>query len=380
MKPHRRCADRSVRCSAGTPPRTATTRRHRRACRSPSPQTFIPIAGTAEQFPVRRIYCIGRNYAAHAREMGSDPNREPPFFFQKPTDAIQIAPPGRDDRPSLSDAHEELSLRGRAGRRAGQGRPRRRRRSARSILSTAYTVGLDMTRRDLQRAMGDEKKPWEIGKSFDQSAVLGLLQPASKTGHLTHGAIWLKVNGEVKQNANLEQMIWTVAEQVEQSLEGLRAACPATSSIQRHARERRSGHQGRRHGRAYRRPAGPSRQGSPDASRRAGALILTAAAPFALDCEVAAATAPGPTRPGSSSAFFNRGFFHASSPCSSCAPRRCRCVRRSHRRRRRRPRSSRSRSPPTSRRSIRTSSTSSRTTTSPSTSSTSWCRWTRTRR
>jgi len=176
-------------------------------------QAFIPIAGSNQQFPVRRIYCIGRNYAAHAREMGSDPTREPPFFFQKPTDAIQIAPPGvtiDHPYPTLTrNYHYEVELVAALGK-GGRDIPPERALD----LVFGYTVGLDMTRRDLQRAMGDEKKPWEIGKSFDHSAVLGPLQPYAKTGHLAQGAIWLKVNGEVKQNANLNQMIWNVAEQV----------------------------------------------------------------------------------------------------------------------------------------------------------------------
>ena len=175
--------------------------------------TFIPIAGSAEQFPVRRIYCIGRNYAAHAREMGSDPTREPPFFFQKPTDAIQIAPPGETidhPYPTLTkNYHYEVEL---VAALAKGGRDVPVERALELVFG--YTVGLDMTRRDLQRAMGDEKKPWEIGKSFDRSAVLGPLQPLPKVGHFTQGAIWLKVNGQTKQNANLNQMIWNVAEQV----------------------------------------------------------------------------------------------------------------------------------------------------------------------
>jgi 2-keto-4-pentenoate hydratase/2-oxohepta-3-ene-1,7-dioic acid hydratase in catechol pathway len=177
------------------------------------PATFIPIAGTGELFPVRRIYCIGRNYAAHAREMGSDPTREPPFFFQKPTDAIQIAPPGETidhPYPTLTkNYHYEVEL---VAALAKGGRDIPVERALELVFG--YTVGLDMTRRDLQRAMGDEKKPWEIGKSFDRSAVLGPLQPSPKVGHLAQGAIWLKVNGQTKQNANLNQMIWNVAEQV----------------------------------------------------------------------------------------------------------------------------------------------------------------------
>ncbi len=177
------------------------------------PQTMIPIAGANDLFPVRRIYCIGRNYAAHAREMGSDPTREPPFFFQKPTDAVQIAPPGVTiDHlyPTLTkNYHYEVEL---VAALAKGGRDVPVDRALELVLG--YTVGLDMTRRDLQRAMGDEKKPWEIGKSFDHSAVLGPLQPAVATGHLVQGAIWLKVNGQTKQSANLNQMIWNVAEQI----------------------------------------------------------------------------------------------------------------------------------------------------------------------
>jgi 2-keto-4-pentenoate hydratase/2-oxohepta-3-ene-1,7-dioic acid hydratase in catechol pathway len=177
------------------------------------PPTFIPIADSVQLFPVRRIYCIGRNYAAHAREMGSDPTREPPFFFQKPTDAVQIVMPGETvDHPYpplTKNYHYEIELVA-ALNKGGRDIPIER--ALDHVFG--YTAGLDMTRRDLQRAMGDEKKPWEIGKSFDRSAPLGPLQPASKVGHFTKGAIWLKVNGQLKQNADLNQMIWTVAEQV----------------------------------------------------------------------------------------------------------------------------------------------------------------------
>jgi len=175
--------------------------------------TFIPVAGTDLQFPVRRIYCIGRNYAAHAREMGSDPNREPPFFFQKPTDAIQNVAPGTvadHPYPSLTkNYHYEVELV--AALKSG-GRDIPVDKALEHVYG--YALGLDMTRRDLQRAMGDEKKPWEIGKSFDRSAPIGPIHPVAQTGHYTKGAIWLKVNGQLKQNANLNQMIWNVAEQI----------------------------------------------------------------------------------------------------------------------------------------------------------------------
>ena len=177
------------------------------------PGTTIPIAGTDMAFPVRRIYCIGRNYAAHAREMGSDPTREPPFFFQKPTDAIQyVAPSATADHPYpplTRNYHYEVELVA-ALSRGGRNIP-----MADALGCVyAYALGLDMTRRDLQRAMGDEKKPWEIGKSFDRSAPIGPLHRVGQTGHFTKGAIWLKVNGQIKQNANLSQMIWNVAEQI----------------------------------------------------------------------------------------------------------------------------------------------------------------------
>jgi fumarylpyruvate hydrolase len=177
------------------------------------PATLIPIVGSSDMFPVRRIYCIGRNYRAHSIEMGSNPDREPPFFFQKPTDAIQHVAAGTvadHPYPSLTkNYHYEAELVA-CLNRGGRNIP----------VATAlehvygYSLGLDMTRRDLQRAMGDEKKPWEIGKSFDQSAPIGAVHKLAQTGHFTQGTIWLKVNGTVKQSANLNQMIWSVAEQI----------------------------------------------------------------------------------------------------------------------------------------------------------------------
>jgi fumarylpyruvate hydrolase len=175
--------------------------------------SYIPIVGSDEMFPVRRIYCIGRNYAAHAIERGSDPTREPPFFFQKPSDAIQHVPAstvGDHPYPSLTKNYhyeaELVAVIGKGGRDIHQ--------SQALDHVYGYTLGLDMTRRDLQNGMADQKKPWEIGKSFDHSAVLGAVHPAAQIGHFTKGAIWLKVNGNLKQNADLSQMIWSVAEQV----------------------------------------------------------------------------------------------------------------------------------------------------------------------
>ena len=175
--------------------------------------TYIPIAGSDQMFPVRRIYCIGRNYAAHAIEMGSDPTREPPFFFQKPTDAIQVVPPGKvvdHPYPSLTkNYHYEVELVA-ALSRGGRNVPMDRALE----LVYGYALGLDMTRRDLQRGMGDQKKPWEIGKSFDMSAPIGPIHRVAQTGHYTKGEIWLKVNGQMKQQATLNHMIWSVAEQI----------------------------------------------------------------------------------------------------------------------------------------------------------------------
>ena len=176
-------------------------------------QPMLPIVGTSEMFPVRRIYCIGRNYAAHAREMGSDPSREPPFFFQKPTDAVQFVAPGTvgdHPYPSLTkNYHYELELVA-ALKSGGTNIPIDQ--ALQHVYG--YAIGLDMTRRDLQRGMGDQKKPWEIGKSFDMSAPIGPIHPVAMTNHITKGRIELKVNGQVKQEADLSYMIWSVAEQI----------------------------------------------------------------------------------------------------------------------------------------------------------------------
>jgi 2-keto-4-pentenoate hydratase/2-oxohepta-3-ene-1,7-dioic acid hydratase in catechol pathway len=177
------------------------------------PAVTIPIAGEAEVFPVRRIYCIGRNYAAHAIERGSDPTREPPFFFQQPTDAIQnvaIGTVADHAYPSLTkNYHHEVELV--AALKSGGTNI-----AAEQALDHVYgyALGLDMTRRDLQNGMAAEKKPWEIGKSFDHAAVLGPIHPAARIGHLTKGAISLAVNGTIRQDSNLDRMTWSVAEQI----------------------------------------------------------------------------------------------------------------------------------------------------------------------
>lgn len=173
----------------------------------------LPIAGSDQVFPVRRIYCIGRNYAAHAREMGSDPTREPPFFFQKPSDAVQVVIPGQVAEhpypPLTKNYHYEVELVA-ALSKGGRNIP-----VERAIDCVfGYAVGLDMTRRDLQSEMKDQKKPWEIGKGFDNGAPIGPVHPAAKTGHFKKGEISLAVNGVVKQKADLSDMIWSVEEQI----------------------------------------------------------------------------------------------------------------------------------------------------------------------
>ena len=180
----------------------------------PVPMTTIPIVGESAVFQVRRIYCIGRNYAAHAIERGSDPNREPPFFFQKPTDAIQNVAIGEvadHPYPSLTkNYHHEVELV--AALKSG-GTNIAPEKALDHVYG--YALGLDMTRRDLQNGMAAEKKPWEVGKSFDHAAVIGPIHPVAKVGHLARGAISLAVNGAVRQNSDLDKMIWSVAEQIQ---------------------------------------------------------------------------------------------------------------------------------------------------------------------
>ena len=176
----------------------------------PAPQQpTIAVAGTDALFPVRRIWCVGRNYADHAREMGHDPSREPPFFFQKPADAV--VPSGSTlPYPSMTkDLHHEIELVVAIGK-GGTNIP-----VAKALDHVfGYGVGLDMTRRDLQSEAKKHQRPWEMGKSFDQSCPVTPLVPAAGIGHPSQGAIWLKVNGEVKQRGDLNQQIWRVEETI----------------------------------------------------------------------------------------------------------------------------------------------------------------------
>ena len=169
-------------------------------------QPSIPVAGGAA-YPVRHIYCVGRNYAEHAREMGTDPEREAPFFFMKA--AVSIVPSGAQIKypPRTQDLHHEVELVVAIGA------------SGADISSSdasdhifGYAVGVDLTRRDLQQAMKEKGRPWEIGKSFAQAAPVGEIQPAWNIGHPREGKISLLVNGEIRQEADLKEMIWDVDE------------------------------------------------------------------------------------------------------------------------------------------------------------------------
>jgi fumarylpyruvate hydrolase len=172
----------------------------------PPPQPVIAIAGSDRLFPVRRIWCVGRNYLEHIKEMGQD-EREPPFFFAKPADAI-VPDGGTAPYPSLTrDMHHEVELVV-ALESGGRNIP-----VANALDHVfGYGVGIDLTRRDLQIASRDIKRPWEIGKAFDASAPCGALRPASQIGHPGRGRIVLKCNGEVRQDGDLAQMIWNVSE------------------------------------------------------------------------------------------------------------------------------------------------------------------------
>jgi len=174
---------------------------------TPEPST-IAIQNSDQVFPVRRIYCIGRNYADHAIEMGHDPDKEPPFFFQKNTDNINTS--GQFPYPSMSqDVHFEMEL-VIALHQGGKNIP------LENALDHVYgyALGLDMTRRDLQGQMKKMGRPWEIGKAFEHSAPISNIYPVSQVGHLTHGNIQLKVNGEKRQQGDLNQMIWKTPEMI----------------------------------------------------------------------------------------------------------------------------------------------------------------------
>ena len=187
-------------------PAADTVQQERYAVR-PEPPTLLEVAGSDQVFPVGRIFCIGRNYAEHAVEMGHDPDREPPFFFAKPPNAV--VPDGSElDFPvGTEDLHHEIELvvaLGVGGRDVPADRA--------LDLVHGYAVGLDMTRRDIQAVAKKAGRPWDMAKGFDESAPCSALRPAAEIGHPSSGGIWLEVNGERRQEGDLAQQIWSVPE------------------------------------------------------------------------------------------------------------------------------------------------------------------------
>jgi fumarylpyruvate hydrolase len=181
----------------------------------PQATVGLPVVGEAAEFPVRRVYCVGRNYAAHAREMGFDPDREPPFFFCKPNDDASIVPVADGETATIpypsqtANFHYEIELVvaiGKGGKDIAV-------EDANNHIY-GYAVGLDMTRRDLQMRMREAGRPWEIGKAFDFSAPVGPVHPVTKTGIINSGAISLAVDGTVKQTSDLTHLIWSVPETI----------------------------------------------------------------------------------------------------------------------------------------------------------------------
>lgn len=175
---------------------------------APPPQPFVPVAGGGS-FPVRRILCVGRNYADHAREMGHDPEREPPFFFTKPADALVIDGAETPYPPATSDLHHEIELVVAIGKEGAN-------IHVASALDYVwgYAAGIDLTRRDLQAAAKKLARPWDMAKAFDHSAPIGELAPVSRIGHPTTGRIALTVNGALRQHGDLAEMIWSVPEAI----------------------------------------------------------------------------------------------------------------------------------------------------------------------
>ena len=172
---------------------------------SPPPISSVAVAGTQARFPVRRIICVGRNYAAHAREMGRDPDREPPFFFLKPADTVVDNGASVPYPPETKDFHYEIELVV-AIAKAGVDIPVER--ALDHVFG--YAVGIDLTRRDLQLQAREQGRPWDWGKGFDLSAPIAPLRPVSDSGHPTSGRIWLAVNGQVKQDSDIAKLIWSV--------------------------------------------------------------------------------------------------------------------------------------------------------------------------
>ena len=175
----------------------------------PPPITTLPVAGTDESFPVSRVYCVGRNYAEHAVEMGGDPDREPPFFFAKPANSV-VPNGGNLPFPSATeDLHHEIEL----VVALGEGGSDLNASDALSLVF-GYAVGLDMTRRDMQAEAKKTGRPWDMAKGFDLSAPTSAIRPVSEIGHPERGSIWLRINDELRQQGDLGQQIWKVPETI----------------------------------------------------------------------------------------------------------------------------------------------------------------------
>ena len=177
------------------------------------PRIALPIVGSDDLFPVRRVYCVGRNYAAHAREMGKDPDREPPFFFMKPADTLQIvtgdAAVDHPYPPRTENYHFEVEM---VAALSVGGRDIPEADALHHVYG--YAVGLDMTRRDVQDEAKRLARPWDLAKSADASAPIGPLHPADRIGHPVRGAITLAVDATERQRGDLSEMIWSIPEQV----------------------------------------------------------------------------------------------------------------------------------------------------------------------
>jgi fumarylpyruvate hydrolase len=173
---------------------------------APSAAASAEISGSGQRFPIHRIYCVGRNYAEHVREMGGDTEREPPVFFTKPADAVMANDASIPYPPRTSNLHHEIELVVAIGR---GGRDIPKDRALEYVFG--YAAGNDLTRRDLQHAAKQQGLPWDTSKAFDCSAPLAAIRPASR-GHLTKGRIWLAVNGQLRQESDVAEMIWTVPE------------------------------------------------------------------------------------------------------------------------------------------------------------------------
>jgi fumarylpyruvate hydrolase len=171
----------------------------------PPPLASVAVAGTADRLALRRIFCVGRNYAAHAREMGKDPDREPPFFFMKPADAVVDSGTTIPYPPQTKELHYEMEL----VVALGQGGVDVPRETALDLVF-GYGCGIDLTRRDLQAQAKEMGRPWDFGKGFDNSAPCGPIHRVASTGHPEKGRIWLAVNGAVKQDGDLAELIWPV--------------------------------------------------------------------------------------------------------------------------------------------------------------------------